>query len=37
MLERDEPELIAAEGRGEQEKGHRWTEALSGVEVLRLN
>lgn len=28
---------MAAEGRGEREKGHRWTEALSGVEVLKVN
>ena len=28
---------MAAEGRGEREKGHRWAEALSSVEVLKVN
>ena len=28
---------MAEEGRGEREKGHRWAEALSGVEVLKVN
>lgn len=28
---------MAAEGRGEQEKGHRWAEALSSVKVLKVN
>lgn len=29
--------LMAAEGHGEREKGHRWTEALSSVEVPKVN
>ena len=30
-------EVMGLEGRAEQEKGYRWTEALSGVEVLKVN
>lgn len=29
--------LMAAKGRGEQEKGHKWAETLSGVEVRKVN
>lgn len=29
-------DFMAAEGRGEQEKGHRWAEALSSVKVLKV-
>lgn len=28
---------MAAEGRGEQEKGHKWPETLSSVQVLKVN
>lgn len=28
---------MAEEGRGGREKGHRWAEALSSVEVLKVN
>lgn len=30
-------DLMAAEGRAGQEKGHRWAEALSSVKVLKVN
>lgn len=29
--------LMAAKGRGGQEKGHKWAETLSGVEVRKVN